>query len=667
MTKKNMKNLNTFKLDEITTGIPGGFFIYRNNEEQNILYVNNEILRLYECNDIEEFMNYVNGSFLNMVYEEDLNSTLYQINDQIKTSFERLDYVEYRIKTKKGRIKYVEDFGHLVYNEVYGDVFYVFVSDKTEKIEAELKNKLKYRNIIEDKRLLQKALGSTIQTYKEMYYINVEDDYYRMIYPTMHNIKKEGKYTDAVKSIFTNKELYEKPDYEMMEYLSPQNIKKLLKEKNSIECKYRKFGEKGIAEWYFFTITVLDRIDKEVSGVILFNKSIDEMIKQEEVQKKYLVESKNKAEQINKEKTYFFSSMNHDMRTPMNAIINFTELALKENNNPKTQEYLKKISKASNFLLSLINDILNMSQIEAGGVTFEEKSFDLSLLINDLLSSIESIALSKNITINKSFNFINKIIKSDSIKLSQVLLNILGNSLKYSSFGGNINFVIDEIPKNNESEYIFIINDNGVGIPKDKLDIIFDPYVRIDNSMQGNGLGLSIAKKIIEKLGGRISINSDCHGTTFTINIVFPWGVENKKSIITDDIDDCFDDLCVLIVDDIDINREVVVELLKMWNVKCDVASSGLEAIDKISKNEYDGVYMDISMPEMDGYETTKIIRKTNPKLPIFAMTANVFSEDINKALINKMNGHISKPIDLDKLKKSLYYFKIEKSKNKSN
>ena len=194
MTKKNMKNLNTFKLDEITTGIPGGFFIYRNNEEQNILYVNNEIVRLYECNDIEEFMNYVNGSFLNMVYEEDLNSTLYQINDQIKTSFERLDYVEYRIKTKKGRIKYVEDFGHLVYNEVYGDVFYVFVSDKTEKIEAELKNKLKYRNIIEDKRLLQKALGSTIQTYKEMYYINVEDDYYRMIYPTMHNIKKEGEF-----------------------------------------------------------------------------------------------------------------------------------------------------------------------------------------------------------------------------------------------------------------------------------------------------------------------------------------------------------------------------------------------------------------------------------------------------------------------------------------
>jgi len=387
-------------------------------------------------------------------------------------------------------------------------------------------------------------------------------------------------------------------------------------------------------------------------------------------------ESMRLAENANKAKTTFLNSMSHDIRTPMNAIVGFTTLA-KANIEKKEQvlDYLEKISVSSLHLLSLINDVLDMSSIESGKVTIEESPLHLPSFINDLKIMCQASILDKNIRLNfKTEQIQHKNIITDKVRLNQILLNILSNAIKFSNNGGKIDFEINvsqnevnDSQSDNIKNFIFKIRDNGCGMSESFQKELFDTFTRektsTDSGLQGTGLGMAITKRLVELMNGSISVESrEGEGTLFTVTLPIKINgekseeeqetVKNKKE---------FEGKRLLLAEDNEMNQLIAKEILENSGFTVEIANDGEEAVQKVKENPedfFDIVLMDIQMPKMDGYEATKKIRALpeNKKatLPIIAVTANALDED--KILSKKAghNAHLSKPYDIEKMMKAI-------------
>lgn len=422
---------------------------------------------------------------------------------------------------------------------------------------------------------------------------------------------------------------------------------------------------------YVFSGAVKTRSDRQI---IAQQKEANQKL---EACNDMLKTAKEEAEYANRAKSDFLSNMSHDIRTPMNAIIGFTVIANTNiDNKEKVQDCLGKIASSSNHLLSLINDILDMSKIESGKIQMNEQQCSLSVVMNNLMNMIQPQVSEKGLEFfSETDNVEHENVIIDSLRLNQVLINIVGNAVKYTEPGGSATLILEELPSDDHStgNYRIVVRDTGIGMSKDYLPHVFDAFTRERSStvsrIQGTGLGLAITKSIVELMGGTISVQSELgKGSEFTILLPVKLADDSMVSEQGDSEEELAGDedwnlegMHFLVAEDVDLNAEIIMEILDGFGVSADIASNGRIAVDMLKASEpgyYDAVLMDVQMPVLDGYAATKEIRGLEEleysNIPIIAMTANAFEVDKVQALEAGMNAHIAKPLNMPVLIETL-------------
>ena len=407
------------------------------------------------------------------------------------------------------------------------------------------------------------------------------------------------------------------------------------------------------------------------NNIVVGCKCIDKLIAREERDKKMLMESRKQAEAASKAKTAFLFNMSHDIRTPMNAIMGFTNLLNRCQDDPERRsDYIKKIDKASRVLLSIIDNVLEMARIEKGTVQLEECVWNAQLFNDTLFTLFEDMMAQKRIEFSHIVDVQHSNVYCDPTKLREIFLNIVSNSYKYTPEGGKIDMVTTELPSDREGYALFrtVITDNGIGMSKEFLPHLFEEFSREHNTTQGGGegtgLGMSIVKRLIEIMGGTIEVESEL-GVGTKVTITIPHRISDGSAMVSRmgvEIDpSLFRGKRILLVEDNELNAEIAIEILKEMEFEVEHASNGqqcLDMLDNAPSNYYNIILMDIQMPVMDGYETTRAIRalydSVKANIPILAMTANAFAEDRIQAFRCGMNAHISKPINVVELLKAL-------------
>ena len=448
-----------------------------------------------------------------------------------------------------------------------------------------------------------------------------------------------------------------------------------------IFLKREQVGKEAVISWTIFfiipmifdsTLRIFPGLHTDVPTIImgLCILYIGVQTQENSVQNQ-LKKALDQAKMASESKTTFLFNMSHDIRTPMNAIIGYSELLSKHLEEPEVEkEYIEKIQTSGKYLLDLINGVLEMARIESGKVALQESLWSAKAFNDSLEDAFYNDMLKKNITIERTIDIIHDDLFLDGIKLHEVFLNVLSNSIKYTPVGGHIKMELKELPAGNPkfAYYRSIIEDNGIGMSKDFLPHIFDSFSRERNSTEskviGTGLGMGIVKKYVDLMQGTIEVESELDkGTKITITI--PHRLANEEDIraaikekTTEELDfSIFKDKRILLAEDNDINAEIAIEILTAAGFLVERAADGnicVDMIDSANPSYYDLILMDIQMPNMNGYEATAAIRKMpshkKSSIPIIAMTANAFEEDKKNAIEVGMNDHIAKPIDTSKL-----------------
>jgi signal transduction histidine kinase/AmiR/NasT family two-component response regulator len=432
----------------------------------------------------------------------------------------------------------------------------------------------------------------------------------------------------------------------------------------------------------FYSISRLSLADQKAEYEKRNNELHLQTMKEMEVVNQKLKKAKNvatealqTAENANKAKTDFLSNMSHDIRTPMNAIIGITSLIRHDaGNKAKVIEYADKIDISSQHLLGIINDVLDMSKIEAGKTVF--KYSDFSIL--DFMQELDIIFHSQIYEKHQTFTIIKENIQhewvnGDQVHLMQIFSNLLSNAVKYTQEGGKIQLLVEECETKSSvyAKYRFLVSDNGMGMSADFKDTIFDAFTRAESSLtnkiQGTGLGMAITKNLVEAMGGIIDVESELgQGSCFEVILDLKIAEDRTVALAaqeeTDEQDgNILQGMKFLCAEDNELNAEILTELLMIEGAECSICENGeeiLKAFEQSAPGDYDMILMDVQMPVMNGYEATKAIRRSSHELaktiPIIAMTANAFSEDIQHSLAAGMNAHVSKPVEMKVLEKTI-------------
>lgn len=519
-------------------------------------------------------------------------------------------------------------------------------------------------------------VSSTLQAYYEVYYVNLSDNTCKRIYPWYIEDNEFIDYTNEVNRRISGNIICNNSEEDVSTLLAVDNLKCELKHKDKTEYRYKRQVTNGVFRWCLVSVVVEKRKNGEPVSVILMIRDIEDVIKKEIEQQLLIEEALAQAESASRAKGKFLSDMSHEIRTPMNVILGYASIAqnnMDNRNQDKVKDCLEKIKEAGNHLIGIINDVLEVSGIEQGKINIEKEESDIYELMTDFYNLVEIQAAVKKqkMTIDLE-GIIDKYVYMDWTRISQVLINLINNAIKYTPVGGHIDVIVKEDCNNNIGDnihnYIIIVKDNGRGIDEKDMPSLFDLYTRgaYDNdiSVEGTGLGLSISKQIIELMNGTIDVDSKLgEGTTFTVKLPLQYVVRTQSDKnVTDNgtdnniikNDQSLSDIKVMVVDDNQYNREIACELLRENGAHIIECASGSEAVDYIKYRNgiVDIILMDVCMPDMDGFEATRLIRQLEKDrwqdIPIVAMTANAFDEDRKKALEHGMNGHIAKPFDID-------------------
>ena len=482
-----------------------------------------------------------------------------------------------------------------------------------------------------------------------------------------------GRYTQIDHNILleqVNRLIAEPFRESSVEFYDSKTIAKRLEGKNSLfhTC------ERTDGTW-ILSMIVPQKYDENghVVSVLLANRDFTEEKKRELEQEEALRQEKIKAEKANEAKSIFLFNMSHDIRTPMNAIVGYSQLMKKELTNPKLVHYQEMIEQSSKLLLSIINNVLDMARVESGKMELDE-NFEVVGNVSQLVCSVFAAEASrKNIELHENVNVEHKYVIVDSTKMQEILSNLISNAIKYTPEGGKVLIDVQELPYDKEG-YVLIqtkVTDTGIGMSEEFLPSLFDLFTRERNTtlskIPGTGLGMAIVKNFVDLMNGSIEVESELgKGSTFTITI--PHKIANKdytnRNIeSSNEFDNNFVGKRILLAEDNELNAEITTTILSEMGFEVKAVEDGILCVNEIQHqpvNTYDLILMDIQMPNMDGYKATHCIRRLlqpeKANIPIIAMSANAFEEDKKKAFDAKMNDYITKPIDFQKMEVVLKY-----------
>lgn len=524
---------------------------------------------------------------------------------------------------------------------------------------------------------LREALQSLMLGFREVYYVNLKNNYYYMLHPKLGDETERGDYKETIVKHFESGLILDEDRKNVWGFLQPFNVRRALRHADTTEYRYRRMTPDGRPEWCMATFSVCRRTDMDVESAVLSIRSIEELVCKEEQQRNVLELALMQAESANHAKTVFLSNMSHDIRTPMNAIVGFTDLARRHADEPEyVKGYLDKIALSSDHLLGLINDVLDLSKIESGKMQLHEEPKSITRMFIKLQDILRGQAAEKNIQFDVVCDEIHHdLILADELRVEQVLINLAGNAIKYTPEGGKVIVRIEEEENDSPTygNYHITVRDNGIGISPEYLPKIFEAFSRDENAAvhqkEGAGLGLSITKSIVELSGGTIGVESTPGaGTCFSVHIPFLLAEEEEHKAISepaDKVEADFSHKRILLAEDNLFSAEITTEYLESMGFTVDTVNNGREAVNMLLSKEpgtYFCILMDLHMPILDGISTAKEIRALPDRhlsaIPIIAMTANAFSEDQRSTEEAGMNGHIVKPVDRQTLQSALLHLR---------
>ncbi len=675
-------------LDEI----PGGFLIYRAWGDEQIIYANRGLLHLFGCDTVGELRALTGSSFKGLVYPEDLEAVEASIYRQIRENDDRLDYVEYRIRRKDGMLRRMEDYGHFVRSRSMGDFFYVFLGDATEKHERRERERLSLQSAaLEKDREMQKLIqrydaeralidqeylrrlevieGLSIN-YESILYADLDMDQvlpYRLSLRTQPMF--ESRFSLRVYSAYTaeyvQRWVHPEDRQRVLRMTSIGYIREKLAQNPSYYLNYRVLTEKE-TQYLQLRIVAVGEGENRCTQVVLGFRSVDEEFRREMEQKQILAQALTNANLAVTAKNTFLSNMSHDMRTPLNAILGFAQLAKRGLGSPQeVLGYLERIEASGRQLFDLISKVLELANMEAEQFCALEVECALRDIAQEVYDSLRLQAQEKNIAFTVQIGPLrHETIFSDPEKLRQLLTYLVNNAITYTLPEGRVTVCIEE---QNEMPGPYIpyrirVQDTGIGIEKDFLERIFEPFSREKSTtlsgVHGVGLGLSIVKNIVDLMGGSIEVQSTPNeGSTFTVELNFRVQQEAPPPPSQAAGTPPVRSRSILVAEDNEINLEIAKELLQMNGFSVDTAQNGSVALEKVrcaAPGQYDAILMDLQMPVMDGWQAAAEIRKLpNPLLagiPIIAVSANSLREDVRRSMECGMNAHLPKPIDIDEI-----------------
>ena len=643
-------------VQEIGKHMPGGFFIYKAAPPEELIYVNEAVISIFGCDSLEDFKALTGYTFKGMLHPEDYEKVSDSIMQQIEQDTDQMDCVEYRIIRKDGAVRWVDDYGHFTKTDAYGGIYYVFISDITEKKERMESDRKNLR------RELDNMITAMASDYRSVYHVDLDADdavCYRA------DPEDPEQYAEGVHFPFhahfadyCARHVDEKYRESFLHFIDPANIRAALATENIIAFRY--LAHRGGTEYYEMLRMAgvrhpADREDHIVHAVGVGFTVIDSEMRKNLEQQSALADALAAAKQANQAKTAFLSNMSHEIRTPMNAIIGLNSLALRNENLPaETREYLEKIGGSARHLLGLINDILDMSRIESGRIVLRREEFSFRAMLEQINTMVMSQCGEKGLKYEcQVLGGVSDYYIGDDMKLKQVLINILSNAIKFTNAPGSVSLIVERTGTfQDQSTLRFVIRDTGIGIDSAFLSRVFEPFSQEDSSRSSKygstGLGMAITRSIVELMNGSISVESrKGEGTAFTVII----SLRNSahQGPVTHYIRP--DDMRVLIVDDEEIAAEHARMVLDEVGIQADTSLSGEEALQMLEVKHakhtpYNLVLLDWKMPEMDGLEVARRIRsRFDNETTVIILTSFNWDEIMDEALHIGVDSFLAKPL----------------------
>ncbi|MBE5808557.1 MAG: response regulator [Clostridiales bacterium] len=635
---------------EIGSHMPGAFFVYRADAPGALIYANKAVFDLFGCADQDEFTLLTGFTFRGMVHPEDYGRITAAIEEQVSGSDAQLDHAEYRIIRRDGAVRWVDDYGHYTETEAYGGVYTVFISDITEK-RARQETDTAVRDAV---------IATLTNNYNTVWLINDVITESCSLYHTdmdaahdeaIRDALSHAKYTDT-KTQYVQNMVAPQDRERMQEQIGLPYILEQFRTRDSFSVNFIRALASG-PRYYRIDLGKVNMPGGR-TGVMMGFKDVDEEVRKDQEMQRTLRDAMEAANASSKAKSDFLASMSHDMRTPMNGIIGMTAIAATHiDDRERVADCLKKIMDSSGHLLSLINEVLDMNKIESGKVDLQEEDFDLSELVDSVLTmtrpQVEARGHSLAVHIGDVAH--EKVI-GDSTRVREILVNLLSNAIKYTPDGGRIVCGLSERPSNVQDigQYEFTIEDNGIGMKPEFVAHIFEPFTRAEDkaaqAQSGTGLGMAITRNLVRMMGGDIQVESTYGlGSKFTVTIYL------RLQEPDDTVHAEFRDLHVLVADDDPVSCESACCILNDLGMNSEWALSGKAAVERVATRHEQGrdfyaVIIDWRMPDMGGLETARQIRRAvGDELPIIVISAYDWSDIEAEAREAGVSAFVSKPL----------------------